>query len=185
MRHLILEKIAKVLNSEIGTEAKTLYLLAEIRKVLNLDKKYPPNLSIFCNWALHSELNHNNTREYFLRKFESYIDNVTTGQKMAEKILSNQANFFKLNELKIDLEEFLKENNLPQNLTNTSSQWTGFIKLLLEILKECQITFDGDKIKKLSIIEDKNGKICYRLHLKNRSISKKNILKIKLTIGKH
>ena len=177
MKDLILEKISKELKSGIDTEAKTLYLLAEIRKVINLDGDYPLTLNIFCNWILHSELNHRNTIRHFLNKFESYIDYSVDDKTIARNITSNQSDFLKLNELKTDLREFLKKNNLLHELTDNPRYWFRFVDLLLEILKECQITFNGRNIRALSVVKDKNGFNCYSFHLRNGKV-----LKIKLKI---
>lgn len=182
MEDNILEKIAKELNSGIDTEAKVLYFLAEIRKVLSLTNNRTVSLKIFCDWVLHSELTYQSTINYFSNKFETYIDESSNSTEVSEAIKSNQRNFLKLNELKTELDNFLKSNGLQTNIIDDNSYWVKFIKLLLEILKDCPIKINSSKIKTLTITEDKKGICCYEFKLKFSLSNKKNIIKIKIKI---
>lgn len=182
MKDKILEKISKELKNGINTEAKVVYLLVEIKKILDLTNNRTASLKIFRDWALHSELTYQSTIAYFTNKFEPYIDVNSNSKDVGKAILTNQKNFFKLNELKTELGNFLKSNKLQTDIVDDTSYWIKFITLLLEVLKECPITINSLKIEKLTITEDKNGINCYRIKLKNYLSDKKNIIKIKLKI---
>ena len=99
-------------------------------------------------------------------------------KEIANDIKSNQIDFFKLNELKTELKNFIASNKLPNKLVEDSAHWIIFIELLLEILKECPIVFNHGKIERLSLDEDKKGYVYYRFRLRNN----RNIVKIKLKI---
>jgi len=185
MKDIILKKISNVLKSEIDTEAKTLYLLAEIRKILELDKKKILELDkkkitliIYCDWALHTVLNFKDTIARFSNKLENNIDYKIDIKEIAGNLKSSQSNFFKLNELKKELREFLKKNNLPCELVNNSNRWFKFIELLLEILKECTVIFKEGEIDKLTIGRDEKGNNYYGVKLRNS----RDVIKIKLKI---
>lgn len=182
MKDVIVEKISKELKAGIDTEAKVVYLLAEIRKILNLTNDRRISLIVFRDWALHSELTYPNTISYFSNKFESYIDTNSNSKDVSSAILSNQREFLKLNELKTELESFLKVYELPTNIIDNNSCWMRFITLLLEILKDCPVKINSPKIDNLTITEDKNGVNCYRFKLKTFLADKKNIIKIKIKI---
>ncbi len=182
MKDIILKKISKELESGIDTEAKVLYLLAEIRKILELSNYKGGVLYIFCNWVLHSKLDHKKTINYFSNKFEPCINNKSNSKEVEKNILSNHRDFFKLKELKIELYDFFIQKNLQHNLINNPSQWINFVKLLLEILKECPIIINSPEIKSLSLTEDRYGISCYSFLLKNKLSDKKNIIKIKIKI---
>ena len=184
IKQLILKKLSKELASGIHTEESVLYFLAETRKILDLDNKANKGtvLYIFCNWVLHSKLDHKNTKTYFSNKFERYIDKKTNSKEVSKKILSNQRDFFKLNELKNELRDFLNQNKLKDSITSSSSRWIKFITPLLEILKECPIEVDSSGTDSLSITEDKKGISCYRFKLKNHLSDNRNIIKVKIKI---
>jgi hypothetical protein len=182
MKDAIIEKISKELESGIDTEAKVVYLLAEIRKILKLTNDRRISLIVFRDWALHSELTYPNTISYFSNKFEPYIDTSSNSKDVSRAILSNQREFLKLNEFKAELESFLKLYQLPTNIIDNNSYWIRFITLLLEILKDCPVKINSSKIENLTITEDKNGVNCYRFKLKTSLSDNKNIIKIKIKI---
>ena len=182
MKDNILEKISKELRSGIDTEAKVVYFLAEIRKMLSLTNNRMISLKIFRDWALHSELTYPNTIAYFSNKFEPYIDASSDSKEVSKAILANQSNFFKLNELKTELDIFLRSNGLQTNIIDDVGHWIKFITSLLEILKDCPIKINSPKIKTLTITEDRKGIFCYEFKLKDFLSDKKNIIKIKIKI---
>ncbi len=183
MKNIILKKISKLLKEGIDTEAKVVYFLAEIKKILDLtNDRTVFSLKIFRDWVLHSELTYPNTITYFSNKFEPYIDASLTSKEVAKAILSNQRNFFKLNKLKNDLGTFLKKNKMQTSIIDNGRYWIKFITLLLEILKECPIKINSLKIETLIITEDRKGISCYRFKLKNFLSDKRNVIKIKLKI---
>jgi len=177
MKDIILKNISNVLKSGIDTKEKTLYLLAEIRKTLELDDK-KTILKIYCDWALHSKLTHEKTTEHFSNKLEKEIDYKIDIKEITDNLKSNQSNFFKLNELKKELKEFFLENSRPCELVNSSNNWFKFIELLSELLKDCTIKFKKGEIDKLTIGRDKKGNNYYRIKLRNS----RDVIKIKLKI---
>ena len=182
MKDKILKNISKELKSRIDTKAKAMYLLVEIRKILELSNYKGDILYIFCNWVLHSKLDYPKTKKYFSGKFDPYIDNKTSSKDVGENILSNHHDFFILKDLKNGLDDFFTQNNLQNNLTNSPGVWVNFVRILLEILKECPIIINSPKIDSLSLTEDKNGISCYRFLLKNKLLDKRNVIKIKIKI---
>lgn len=162
-------------------ECQVLYFMAEVRKIIDVEKaKKEHNIKVYCAWALHSELNHKSTLKYFRDKFEPLIDDTSSINEIGKIILANQSEFFKLNELKEELKQFLRAHGLSRQLTDDSNNWKKFRVLLSEILRECSITFVDTKIKALSLDKDCE-KYIYRFHLRKR-ISNRNIIKIKLKL---
>ena len=65
MRNVIIEKLRRQLVDPVDAECKVVYVLCEIRKVLEKD---PPGLfalRMHCHWALHVDLTRPNTRRTF------------------------------------------------------------------------------------------------------------------------
>ena len=164
-------------NDSFGLE-----VLAEIRKIMSLTGNRTVSLKVFSDWVLHHELTYRNTITYFSSKFEPHIDLNATSKEVSKVILSNQRDFLKLNELKTELDRFLKLHKLPTDIIDNNSNWIRFITLLLEVLKDCPVKINSSKIENLTITEDKNGINCYRFKLRISLSDKKDIIKIKIKI---
>ena len=180
---IIYAKLRNELNNDIKSELQVVYILLQTRKLLetkNLKSKYT-TLNLYCNWVLHGQLDGFLTRKYFSDKFESYVNDGVNSKEAGRNIIINQRHFFVLNELKIQLSSFLKQNNLPERLT-FRPHWTNFMKLLLGILMECPIIINGSKIDYLSLTKDNAEKYCYRFHLRRKLKDNKNVIIIKLAI---
>src|SRR6266542_85281 len=50
------EKLTKVLAKKIESEIEVLYVMVEIRKLLDLTGYDSPHVRMFCDWAAHVEL---------------------------------------------------------------------------------------------------------------------------------
>ena len=60
MQNDMVENITRELNNKITTEVQTVYLLVQIRKLMESKTKKPHfTLKMFCDWALHIELTRN------------------------------------------------------------------------------------------------------------------------------
>ena len=54
----IIKKLEKELDRGIASEARAVYLLTEVRKLIERDKAVGayPNLKFHCDWVLHAKL---------------------------------------------------------------------------------------------------------------------------------
>src|SRR5437016_11937076 len=77
----IIAKIRKHLDNRVDTEYGVVYLLAEVRKVIEDEKPRPWPLALWlhCNWALHVDLSQTNTTLDFLRRIDEFIMNRVAG----------------------------------------------------------------------------------------------------------
>lgn len=175
----ILPKISKLLNSEVDTEAKIVYLFVEIRKILDLKEFQSECLNTFCNWVLHVKLTYQSTIQYFENKFIESIRESSTSKEAGERIKKDQEDFLNLEELKGEVNKFLEHYELsPQLVIN--EKWIQFMKLLFEVLEECPIIINGSFVKKLSVTKDSNNNNTYRFLLVERFSDNRNVIKIKI-----
>ena len=77
----IISKIRKHLENPVDTECAVVYLLAEVRKVIDDEKPRPWPLALWlhCNWALHVDLSQTNTTLDFLRRIDEFIASRVAG----------------------------------------------------------------------------------------------------------
>jgi len=177
MKKIILRKIVNLLNSGIDSEEKTSYLFVEIHKIRKLDGEGKSYLDFFRDWLVHDEITSKLATDFFLNKFEQHVRGLDT-KKIAHDFMSQEGDFFRFINLKTELRNFFITNNLPSNLTDDNSYWLTFVRLLVEILKECPVKCKVGKIDLLSLVEDKSKYICFRFHLRDRN----ELIKIKLKI---
>ncbi len=177
MRKVIIKKINNLLISHIDSEEKTQYLLVQIFKVQKLDGLPKSYIGFFRDWLVHEEISRKYTTDFFLNRFESYIVG-SDAHKIAKEFILKERHFFEFSYLKNEIYNFLQANKLPTDLTDIRKNWLIFIRLLVEILKECPVKCKGGKIDHFNLIEDVRGNICFRFHLNDH----KNIVRIKLKI---
>src|ERR1017187_804388 len=78
MENSIIRKLSDHLREGIDTECEVVYLLCEVRKLL--DKKTYPGpqftLRLYSHWALHVDLTHEKNTLPFLRQVDRYVGSV-------------------------------------------------------------------------------------------------------------
>ena len=134
----ILEKLNKELEKDIEGEPQIIYILSRIRKLLelqNLQSRYK-YLNFYCNWALHAKID----------RTEPVADILREVAKLSEKGVK----FLTFDHLRIDLKNFFKENNIPENILD--KQWLEFTRLLIDIYSDTPLEFypEGKKVLTIS-----------------------------------
>lgn len=146
-----------LINHKIFKEkCEVIYLMVEIRKILEYGGKSYKTLRFYCNWVLHKELDREKTTKLLADIFNSNVDFKKSGRENAHNIKYIGKDFFMLKTLRRELEVFLKDHNSPTDLLKKN--WWTFGKLLLEIIKDCPVHFVANKIQELKIekYDDRN-----------------------------
>lgn len=123
-------KIIKKLNEElsilpINTEPRMVYILVQIRKLLeDTEDKINP-LHFYCNWVVHARL-HKGSAQQKLGVLSEMSD-------------SQISKFTNLSELRKYLAAFLKVCNLNDDLIKTEKYWISFQEQLVKILIDTPI----------------------------------------------
>ena len=162
-------------------ECEIIYLLAEIRKIIEDEKKKYEILYFYCCWVLHSRLYYDLTAKFLSKKFDKYIDFNKSKKEIQRDLINGQKDFFMLKDLNFELNEFLKNYKLSTDFLK-GNKWHKFCKLFLENIMECQINF-GSKIKSCKIncfsVEKINSNYYYLFYLSNGIRIPRIILKFK------
>jgi len=176
-KNTIVEKLKEFLQKHkaFTEECEVIYLMVEIRKILDYGGNSYKTLRFYCNWVLHNELSREKTTKLLSDIFEQNIDIKKDGHENARNIKSIGTDFFKLNTFKNELEKFLKNHDLPMNLLNKN--WWTFGRLLLEIIKDCPVVFMPSKIQRLDVKKYANGNYGYKFSLINNK--RKLVVKLK------
>jgi hypothetical protein len=130
----IVTKLSRELHIGISTEAQTVYLLVEIRKLMehNTTKRFD-TLKMFCDWGLHIELSRNRQIQKFLDEFDAAVGRTDSGYGPKD------IGYLSLGKFKEALREFVKDFGLPQNILE-DAQWSKFVRLYSEVVSDCPVT---------------------------------------------
>jgi len=140
-KHTILMKLEKILGERISNEYQAVYILSRIRKYLEIqdregDAHEYKYLKFYCNWALHTQIDHAKSIAEFLRHA------ARIGPDCDKRFI----NFIPLKE---DLLRFLKDNDLPHKFIENEDEWKTFVRLLQDIYAETPlyVCIDGECIE--------------------------------------
>jgi|ERR1035437_446534 hypothetical protein len=156
----IIQKLGNHLDRHTppSEECHVLYLMAEIRKVLDHDNssaKYPA-LRLYSNWCVHTRLDRPSK---FINQAAAEIEGeiqacIEAGTEVAKG--DNLRRFLTMEALKQSLEAFLGDNHLPTRITD-GENWKSFQGLLVEIVSEQPIIAPSTRIARFVYEDDGNG----------------------------
>lgn len=145
MTHEIIAKLADELAQPLVRECQVLYIMVEIRKYHEVEKRTAPlALRLYCNWVAHSKLSHSWVGEIVER-----IDKVigltktefigTTDATLHEADFKAAVETLSLNELRLALKAFFQNEGLNASLCDDRQWWEHFVELYMSIVRECPI----------------------------------------------
>ncbi len=133
VRHAIIEKLDAELRKGIETEAQVVYVLVEIRKLIEHSEHRPRYLPLqfYCDWALHTTLDRAPARE-FLGEINDAIERKETNEQVAARI----GRKFSMDVFREELIHFLIDHHLPVDPIRTSAPWITFLRCYLEVISD-------------------------------------------------
>ena len=139
-------------------ECHVLYLLVEIRKVLDREnnRKYPI-LRFYCNWSVHTDKDSTKEMEEVMNDIYKDIEKQIASTAlvgMGEK--TKVIGFMYMEDLQAEMLKFLQEYELPISITEKSN-WLEFVKLLVKILVDQPINTPSADIKQFAFLPATDG----------------------------
>ena len=145
MRDEIVGKLRTELKKGIGTEAQAVYLMAEIRKVLEHDaaQQTYSALYLYCSWVLHTELDRG-----FAKEIISLLDDIYGAEKISDRATldSQWKRLHALTDgeaLRGQLNEFLDRNDLPSYIATDDDWWRLFFSHYLSAISGTPLKLKG------------------------------------------
>ncbi|TAH32277.1 MAG: hypothetical protein EYC62_09650 [Alphaproteobacteria bacterium] len=141
MRPSIIEKLDVEIKKGIISEIQVVYLMAQVRKILEIDDsdKYK-HLKFYCDWALHSRLT-NSIAQKILKQFDEanvILKNHIEIGSLPTDLRNQIEKISSMNLLKEELSSFLEQNGLP-GINESLDDWTRFLKLYAHIIEDCPL----------------------------------------------
>jgi hypothetical protein len=139
----IVGKLKRLAAKGITTEADALYLMVEVRKLLEQQqaKKQYEYLTFHCDWALHATLE-GTTAQKILKLFDAASIHLKTGVEVHDLPGSLRMEIDRISKMRYfeaQLENFLKANGLPSLETTRSDGWIHFVHLYARIVEDCPL----------------------------------------------
>lgn len=143
MQPEILRKLDTLLRTGIQSEAQTVYLLAETRKLLEQQqaKQQYSYLNFHCNWALHSKLS-GDAAQRILQVFNEANALLKTGLDLHQlpRPLQNEIDALsKMWHFESELKAFLQANALPPINATRPDGWVYFLHFYTNVISDCPL----------------------------------------------
>lgn len=170
MKDELISKIGVALSKPIEEECQVVYILVEIRKLLDrvLGEKTKleryPVLNFYCNWVVHAELGGTTPIDPVLNKIEDLLadPNLHNPKNMPEAMFG----FLNLNLFSEEFGKLLKEYSLENPLTKHVYR-SKFRDMFVGILRDCPLKPKNRKITEFCFGESAKNYITYTIKFKN------------------
>jgi hypothetical protein len=148
----IVGKLAIFLSEPVDSECKVVYLLAEVRKLLERDdrERKMASLWMYCHWALHVDLESPKTTEGFLERVDRWVTNtVAYLTPIGPWTFGEEYNLFEdfvyLKTFRRQLRVFLAGYELPTTLCRDNALWNRFIREYGGVIEDGSLAAVGKK----------------------------------------
>lgn len=137
------------IHPQLSEECQVVYLMVEIRKVLDHEKSGPayPLLKFYSDWTVHTEKNHispeiQQMMEAMYKTAKSDIANPAL-RKAGSPIMQ----FAYMEGLGQEMKSFLENHGVDPSLATEKDKWIEFVKLLVKILENQPINDPSTNIE--------------------------------------
>ena len=159
MEENIVEKLRKILSKPIDHEHQVVYVMVEIRKLIELiekkkkgtveeNKDYYSRLSFYCDWVVHAYLDRRMAKAVLF--------------EIERKVKEKNADFFSFlsfEEIQEELVKFLKDFNLPyENIIDREGN--NFRQSIYHVLADCPLIMNNPsngQIEEFRLVENNHN----------------------------
>jgi hypothetical protein len=137
----LITKIRHVLDRPIRNQMQVVYLLVELRKLLDREReKYnDPVLRTFSNWIVHTDLTRSGIE--ILAEFDELMASIFAGHKRPDHSHAS------LTEFRLSLLSCFKHFGLPTTLVTDAARWKRFCEEYCLVVSECPIVCEAPSLK--------------------------------------
>jgi hypothetical protein len=134
----IVMKLNAVLAEPVDSECKVVYVLCEVRKLLEHVPAHqrPFALNMYCHWALHVELHGKDTVTPFLQQIDAYVDGVLVGPEDFGASNRMVRDFVFLDTFRSQLRDFFQTNGVGTELTDDDARWNEFVRHYAGVIED-------------------------------------------------
>jgi hypothetical protein len=156
--HAIEKKLNRECKEPITSERQVVYILAEIRKLLELENgqnRYP-SLNFYCNWALHSRISSSAEARRIVEIFDRaerffvQMENTPAGQQVLDPDLvwMDQLNpEVELQNLKREFREFCDLHHITGLLVSDEEEWLRFLQQYAGVIEDVPLISSDNSLQ--------------------------------------
>ena len=142
----IVRKLRDHLEDGVDTECKVVYLLAEIRKILEQDRPDPKPFALwmYCHWALHVNLSYASATLQLLERIDMHVSHTVAGLTEVgtfdifdEERLFRELIYFTA--FREQLRQFLINHLLPTDICDNAARWSDFVAVYAQVIKDGEL----------------------------------------------
>jgi hypothetical protein len=151
MQSAIIPKLERELAEPVSTERQVVYILVEIRKLLELtgsQKRYDA-LYFHASWIVHTNMDRGiaaKLLKYFDQAYPLLKDNQL--HELPPDLYRAITDAISLRHLEDQLKEFLVEYGLSTSIVE--EQWTAFLRLYASVIEDCPLVVSSGKLNNLT-----------------------------------
>ena len=144
----IVNKIARELEQEIVSERQVVYLLVELRKLLEskgIDKATSYRALVFCcDWAVHSKLNRESAKAITLL-FDRYEENYRKEPVgVSQAGIPELVEFCDHSRFRLQFIDACEQNDVSAEAVKEDGWWNAFLRYFSEVVRDCPIEAKAD-----------------------------------------
>lgn len=146
---VIVEKLRRELNEEITTERQVVYLLAQIRKLLEAEGEKPnlADLWFHCSWPFHSRLKLKPAKEVVEDFRAAHVEALESNSRLMADLSPDVATRIKHRMLygrfRPELETLLRTHKLPDYITSSAKHFGDFLSLYTDAIAGAALQISG------------------------------------------
>ena len=134
----IVMKLNSLMAGPIDSECKVVYLLCEIRKLMEPTppRDRPFALNMYAHWALHVDLHGLDTIGPFLQQVDDYVDGVLGGSENFAASHQMARDFVLFDTLRAQLRSFFGSLGVRTELVDHEEWWSEFVTQYAGVIED-------------------------------------------------
>lgn len=134
----IIRKLEAELTTGIKTEVQAVYLLVQIRKLIERDQreKQYAMLKFHCDWALHSKMDRTSAKAILKLFDDAQVIRIANKLAVSEPLKSEIERITQMHSFEEELQNFLAVYKLPPLTKKRSDGWTHFLHLYSKVIED-------------------------------------------------
>jgi hypothetical protein len=162
----IVRKLEHELSLPIESERQVAYILIELRKLLELEKrarneaKQPQDhtyatLQFCCDWAVHPVMDYENGKRIVRRfdEWQEYLDRLHAAKDgdyvtpIREELMREINETLTLARFRDQLARFLAKQGLTNTIATDTDRWTSFLTYYIPIIEDCPLICEDEGLQ--------------------------------------
>lgn len=134
----IIRKLEAEIRAGIRTEAQVVYLMVQIRKLLETrPREQYQYLKLHCDWALHRSLDRRAAQDILEHFNAAHIR--LRDEPQPQDLPRVIQRISKMEFFREEMYQFFDDFGLPELNTGTPDSWTHFLHLYVQVIEDCPL----------------------------------------------